>query len=105
VEAKESPAKTKNKPAHDKPKKAEGVLRKMSFNDKHELENLPARITALEGEIAALQAQLADAAFYSRDPKGFGAASARLEKAQHALITAEERWLELESLREKLNSQ
>jgi len=76
--------------------------RKMSFKDKHELETLPARMAALEKEIASLHALLADAAFYARDPKGFAAATAKLEKAVADLMSAEERWLELESLREEL---
>ena len=105
VEAKEPPAKTKNRPARDKPKKTDGGARKMSFNDKHELETLPERIAALEGEIAALQAQLADTEFYARDPRGFTSASAGLEKAQDALSAAEERWLALETLREGLTRQ
>jgi ATP-binding cassette subfamily F protein uup len=78
---------------------------KLSFNDKHALETLPSRITALEKEIAVLHTQLADSDFYLRDPKGFAAASARLEKAQTDLATAEERWLELEILREDLTRQ
>jgi ATP-binding cassette subfamily F protein uup len=77
----------------------------MSFKDKHELESLPARMTVVEEEIAALQARLADTEFYVRDPKGFAAASARLEKAQHVLAAAEERWLELETLRDGLARQ
>ena len=50
----------------------------------------------------ALHAKLSDSAFYARDPKGFAAASAQLVEAQTALASAEERWLELEMLREEL---
>jgi len=77
--------------------------RKMSFKDKHALETLPARMTALEKEIAHLNAQLEDSAFYARDPDGFAMASVKLHDAQTALSTAEERWLELETLREELS--
>jgi ATP-binding cassette subfamily F protein uup len=77
--------------------------RKMSFKDKHALETLPTRITELEEEIAELNAQLADAKFYARDPDGFSKASAKLEQTQKSLSDAEERWLELETLREELN--
>jgi ATP-binding cassette subfamily F protein uup len=52
-----------------------------------------------------LQAQLADTEFYARDPRGFTSASVGLEKAQHALSAAEERWLALETLREGLTRQ
>jgi ABC transport system ATP-binding/permease protein len=105
VEAKQSPAKTKNPLVRKNWEKPREPPRKMSFNDKHELETLPARIAAVEGEIAALHAQLTDSNFYARDPKGFAAASASLEKAQNTLSVAEQRWLELEALREELARQ
>jgi ATP-binding cassette subfamily F protein uup len=105
VEAKDSPAKTKKPLAPKKRGKSQESPRKMSFNDKRELEMLPARISAVEGEIAALHAKLTDSDFYARDPKGFAAASANLEKAQNILSAAEQRWLELEALREELARQ
>jgi len=74
----------------------------MSFNDKYELETLPARMTELEREIAALNARLSDSALYARDPAAFNDASANLERARAALSAAEERWLELEALRLEL---
>jgi ATP-binding cassette subfamily F protein uup len=105
VEAKEPPPKAKKTHAPEKRKKPGGRLRKMTFTDKHELETLPARMAALEKEIGALHAAVADADFYARDPKGFAAASAKLQGAQNALASAEERWLELEALREQLAQQ
>jgi ABC transport system ATP-binding/permease protein len=103
VEAREpAPAKVKKTSPAESRKRPAGPPKKMSFNDKHELETLPARITALEREIAALHAELADSGFYTRDPKGFATASSALEQAQRALSHAEERWLELEALREEL---
>ena len=50
---------------------------------------------------AALDAQLADPGFYTRDPIGFRRATEALAKAQAALAAAEERWLDLEMLREE----
>ena len=76
--------------------------RKLSFNEKHALEMLPASMAALEAEIAALTARLADASLFVRDPKGFAAASERMVIAQAELAASEERWLELELLREEL---
>ncbi len=76
--------------------------RKMSFKDKHALETLPAEIEALGDSIAALQEQMAAADFYSADPEGFERAAADLKAAQTRLAEAEERWLELEMLREEL---
>ena len=53
-------------------------------------------------EIAVLHGVLADADLYARDPKKFADTSAKLEKAQAELSVSEEKWLELEMLREEL---
>jgi ATP-binding cassette subfamily F protein uup len=78
--------------------------RKLSFNEKRALETLPKEIEALQARIGDLHARLDDPAFYTRDPKAFGEATARLAAAQAQLIAAEEKWLELELLREELGS-
>jgi ATP-binding cassette subfamily F protein uup len=83
-------------------RRADAPATKLSFKDKHALETLPAKMAALEKEIVALHVKLADGDFYARDPKGFADASARLEIAQSELSASEERWLELEMLREEL---
>jgi ATP-binding cassette subfamily F protein uup len=74
--------------------------RRMSFNDRHELERLPARIAALQTQIAALNAAIADPDLYARDPGRFGETARALASAQAGLATAEERWLTLEMQRE-----
>ena len=76
--------------------------RKLNFNEKHALETLPKEIEALQARIKALHARIEDPAFYSRDPGGFSAATQELAAAQAQLAAAEERWLELELLREEL---
>ncbi len=76
--------------------------RKLSFKDKHALEALPAKMEALHGEITRLQGVLADPDLYARDASGFARATAQLEKASAELAAAEERWLELEMLREEV---
>ena len=78
--------------------------RRFSFNEKHALETLPERIAALQKDMAALQAKLADPDFYNRDAKAFADATAALLAAQTELAQAEERWLELEILREEIES-
>ncbi|GAN98476.1 ABC transporter [Komagataeibacter xylinus NBRC 13693] len=78
--------------------------RKMSYKDKHALEQLPRQMAALEAEIERLRAILSDAGLYARDPAGFTATTTALETAQTDLMAAEERWLELEMLRETLQS-
>jgi ATP-binding cassette subfamily F protein uup len=76
--------------------------RRLGFNEQHALKTLPDRIAALESEIAALHARLADPGLYARDRAGFEAASNTLAERQAALAAAEERWLSLELLREEI---
>jgi len=76
--------------------------RKMSFKDKHALETLPAQMTAVAADVARLQASLADPDLYRRDPKRFQSMTDALAKAEAKRAAAEDRWLELELLREEL---
>jgi ATP-binding cassette subfamily F protein uup len=76
--------------------------RKLSFKEKHALETLPVTMKKLEEEIATLEAKLADASLFARDPKAFDAAAARLTAARDELLKSEELWLELEMKREAL---
>ena len=85
--------------------KPDAPRRKLTFADQHALKTLPTRIAELERDIAALHAKLSDGELYMRDPKAFAAASEKLVAAQAALASAEERWLELEMLREELERQ
>ncbi|WP_375466095.1 ABC-F family ATP-binding cassette domain-containing protein [uncultured Methylobacterium sp.] len=73
---------------------------KLSFKDQHELKTLPARMEKLQGAIGQLRAVLADPGLYARDAARFDKASAMLAGAEAELSAAEERWLELEMLRE-----
>ena len=75
----------------------------MSFNDRVELEALPARIAALQTQIAELNAVLADPDLYVRDQGRFGATTQALAVARRELTAAEERWLTLEMLREEID--
>jgi ABC transport system ATP-binding/permease protein len=75
----------------------------MSFNDQRALEMLPARIAALQTEIAGLNAVVADPDLYARDPGRFGATTRALAVARDELAAAEERWLTLEMLREEID--
>jgi len=78
--------------------------RRLSFNEKHALETLPKTIADLEAETRALQAKLDDPDFFTRDRAGFEKTTAALGAVQAKLAEAEERWLELEILREKLGA-
>ena len=79
------------------------IRAKLGFKDQHELKTLPARIAKLENAIGQLRGVLADADLYARDPARFEKASAMLSQAEAEHATAEERWLELEMLREEMD--
>ena len=76
--------------------------RRLSFNEKHALETLPKTIAGLHTEIARQQELLDDPDLYRKDRRTFDAASAAIATAQHELAAAEDRWLELEMLREEI---
>ncbi|HYI29890.1 MAG TPA: ATP-binding cassette domain-containing protein, partial [Bradyrhizobium sp.] len=76
--------------------------RKLNFKDKHALETLPKTIANLQAEIAKQQRHLDDPNLYKKDRKKFDLCSAALSAAQKELEAAEERWLELEMMREEI---
>jgi ATP-binding cassette subfamily F protein uup len=78
--------------------------RRMNFNDQRALELLPARIAALETQIAELTAILADPDLYARDRARFGATTEALALARDGLAAADEQWLRLELLREEIEA-
>ena len=98
--------KTEARPARERfeTPSSPAAKRRLSFNDKHALETLPARIAALETEIATLSKTIADPDLYARDRDAFDTASAALGKAQADLAAAEDEWLRLEELREQVEA-
>jgi ATP-binding cassette subfamily F protein uup len=84
------------------PKQASADRRKLTFKDKHALETLPARIEGLQAEIAVVRSRMTEDGFYARDPKGFATTAAKLSALEADLAASEERWLELELLREEI---
>ena len=76
--------------------------RRLNFNEKHALETLPKKIAKLQAEIAKQQRHLDDPDLFQKDRKKFDQASDRLTKAQRELQEAEDKWLELEVLREEI---
>jgi ATP-binding cassette subfamily F protein uup len=81
---------------------AEKRLVKLTYKDQRRLETLDALMPKLAGEITALEKRLEDAGLYARDPKGFDALMAALDKTRHDLAAAEEEWLALEEKKEAL---
>ena len=83
---------------------APAPVRKLSFKDKHALEQLPPQMEKLQADIAKHQSRLDDPDFYRRDPRAFQKSTDALTQASTDLAAAEERWLELEMLREMLEA-
>ncbi len=77
---------------------------RLSFKEKHALENLPARMDALRALKAKFSLQLSDPGLYARDSAKFGELSASLAKAEVELAQLEDEWLQLEILREEIGS-
>jgi len=84
------------------PDAPKGPAKKLSFKQKFALENLPKKMDAVTASISRLENQIADPAFYERDPHGFQKTIAALDKERATLTALEEEWLELEMLREEL---
>ena len=70
--------------------------RKLGFKEARELEALPARIEALEGEVARLTSAMSEPAFYSRDAAGITAHNVEMARVQAELDAAYARWAELD---------
>ena len=76
--------------------------KKLTFNDQHLLETLPSRIEKLQAEIAIHRDTLADPDLFSTNPEKFKTTAEALKKSEVDLLSAEEKWLELEIKREAL---
>lgn len=73
---------------------------KLSYKLQYELDHLPEKIKTLETEITTLNTTLADPNLYTTNQPAFDQASKRLGAAKQELEQAEERWLELETMKE-----
>ncbi|MWV13400.1 ATP-binding cassette domain-containing protein [Pseudomonas sp. R-28-1W-6] len=71
--------------------------KKLSYKLQRELEAIPGQIDALETQLAALQAQIADPAFYQQPAATTAAVLDRLQSLQEELDQLLERWAELEA--------
>ena len=72
------------------------MRRKLSYKDARELEQLPARIQALETSLQQLTQQMNQPTFYQRDGAAIAAHNAELAATLDALDAAYARWSELE---------
>jgi ATP-binding cassette subfamily F protein uup len=80
----------------DTQKPAVKPARKLSFNEKRELEALPKQIEQLDAEQAELTEKMADPAFFQQDKDVIAASTQRLEQIEQELAQAYQRWEELE---------
>ncbi len=77
---------------------ASEVKKKLSYKDQRELDQLPARIEALETELEMLQSELGEPDFYQGDREHIEATLKKVESLQADLDAAYTRWAELEGL-------
>lgn len=70
--------------------------KKLSYKLQRELEQLPGQIETMEAELAALQAQVNDAEFFSQPHEHTEPVLSRVAELEEALMQALERWDELE---------
>ncbi|MEE4209820.1 MAG: ATP-binding cassette domain-containing protein [Parvularcula sp.] len=96
-----SPAPQKPKPA---PRPRPQSRAKLSFKDQHALKTLPKTIEGLTASIAEAEKALSDPDLFMKDPERFNRIQKSLAADQEALAQAEETWLELEILREELET-
>ena len=73
--------------------------RKLSYRLQRELDELPARIDALEAEQREIQAALSDPTVYARDPQRATALHTRSAQIEDELIEVLERWEALDAQR------
>ncbi len=85
-----------------KDKKMPITKTKLSFKEQFALETLPSDIEKLKATIDDCQTILAQDDLFNRDPGQFQAAADRLCQAEAELLVAEDRWLELEILRDEM---
>ena len=83
----------------DKPvRETVAVRRKLGFNEKRELTQLPERIAELESKIESLNTQLADPMLYKESPDRIGTLTDELARVEAQYEAAFLRWTELEEL-------
>jgi ATP-binding cassette subfamily F protein uup len=79
-------------------KRAKAGARKLTYNERRELEALPDRIAALEEERATLQEEAASPEFYKAGTERINTVLARIDEAARELEVAMTRWDELDEI-------
>ena len=90
--------KTAQKKSADKPKD------RLSYKQTYLLEKLPAEIAKLTEQIITAERRLSDMTFFEQNPGRYQKLAEQTRRYKQILQEKEETWLELEMLREELNS-
>ncbi|MCL4107944.1 UNVERIFIED_CONTAM: hypothetical protein GTU68_016972 [Idotea baltica] len=77
--------------------KPSSTTKKLSFNEQHELKNLPLDIEKLETRIGELETLMSDSDFFKQEHKKTSAVTDELQAAQISVKEKYDRWDELES--------
>jgi len=94
--AKIKPNTVKNGPIKSK------IKTKLSYKEQKELDELPARIEAMEAEKAEIEARFCDPDYFTRDEEAFVKDQMRLTELENALTHCYESWDELETKQSEL---
>ena len=89
---------TKEKQAVERARRKASAPRKLSYNEKRELDSLPGLVETLERELADLKLQISAKDFYSQPFGQVQPVLDRLNAVNEALDTATERWVALEEI-------
>jgi len=92
----------KNGPKKTRPQPKAHPSRKLGYMQQREMQDLPARIEALESEQKELFAILSDPLFYKKEKDEVAGVKADLDRVEREIETAYRRWEELETRVSKL---
>jgi ATP-binding cassette subfamily F protein uup len=73
-------------------------VKKLSYKDQRELDELPKKIEVLEVELGEIQQRLSDPVLYQKEPAKVAELSARMSAVQAELAQHYQRWEALETL-------
>ena len=96
--------KTNNKKLEKNKKHSTTQVRKLSYKDQRELDELPKKISFLEKVKKDMESKLSDPQLFSRDPDNYKKLAKELKETNDSITSAENRWLELETERESLKN-
>jgi len=94
-ESKPAAAKEKLQPSADR---SQSTTRRLAYNEKRELESLPAKIETLDAKIADLHVTMAQPGFYKLPSTEIAQKQSQLKDLTQQLAAAYHRWEELEEL-------